>query len=281
MPDAAEHLERAAAATTDRRRRAELALHRGHALYFRGRHRDAAAAYEDGLAALAGRPGGGDAMEIHDALQTGFVATGALLPELQDRSAERSAQLLARARRGPQTHGRRQVLAQGAMHSALAGEPAEATLELAESAWDGGRLLERETADGPAWSLVALSICWSGELERCHELFNAVVADARWRTPTHGFATASYIRGAVALTQGRVSEACADLELALDARRSGWGQFARAAAGFYCLCLLEAGQRRLAGDVLAAGGSARRAARPRGRRPLAGTRGAAPGRGPT
>ncbi len=255
LPDAAEHLERAAGATTDPRRRAELALYRGHALYVRGRHQEAAAAYEDGLAELAGRSAGAEAMEIHDALQTGFVATGALLPELQDRSAERSAQLLARARPGPQTHGRRQILAQAALHSALAGEPAEATLELAEGAWDGGRLLERETADGPAWSLVALSICWSGELERCHELLNAVVADARWRTPSHGFATASYIRGAVALTQGRVSEACADLELALDARRSGWGQFARAAAGFHCLCLLEAGQRRLAADVLAAGGA--------------------------
>jgi DNA-binding CsgD family transcriptional regulator len=254
LPGAVLHLERAAAGTRDPHRRAELALRRGHALYLQGHHREAAAAYDDGVRELGRRLAGTEVIELHDTLQTGFVAASALLPELYDRGVARSARSLARARGGPRTHGQRQLLAQAGLHSALAGEPATATLEFAEDAWDDGRLLERESPDGPAWSLVVCAVCWCGALERGHELLNEVDADARWRASPHGLATASFIRGTVGLVQGRVSEACADLELARDARRHGWGQFARSADAFHCLCLLEAGQRQRAGEVLVAAG---------------------------
>ena len=255
LPGAALHLERAAAGTRDPRLRAELALRRGHALSVQGHHREAAAAYDIGVSELGGRLTEADVIELHDTLQTGFVASSALLPEQFDRSAERSAQLLARARLDPRPRGRGQVLAHAALHSALAGEPAAATLGFAEDAWDQGRLLGRESTDGQAWSHVVSSCCWAGALERSHELLGEVGADARWRASPHVFATANFIRGSVGLTQGRVSEACADLELARDARRHGWGQFARSADAFHCLALLEAGQPRLAGEVLVADGA--------------------------
>jgi DNA-binding CsgD family transcriptional regulator len=56
------------------------------------------------------------------------------------------------------------------------------------------------------------------------------------------FATASYVRGLPLLWQGRVTDAMADLELALDARRYGWHQFARSGAAHYALCLVERGE---------------------------------------
>ncbi|MGH2881774.1 MAG: helix-turn-helix transcriptional regulator, partial [Solirubrobacteraceae bacterium] len=47
------------------------------------------------------------------------------------------------------------------------------------------------------------------------------------------------IRGLPLLWQGRVTDALVDLELARDARRYGWQEFARSAAAHYALCLIE------------------------------------------
>jgi DNA-binding CsgD family transcriptional regulator len=52
------------------------------------------------------------------------------------------------------------------------------------------------------------------------------------------------------LWQGRVTDALADLELARDARRYGWREFARSAAAHYALCLIECGQLDRAQAVL-------------------------------
>ena len=249
-PRAAIHLEQAITTCPDPRRRAELALHRGHALYAQGCHREAAAAYAAGLGDLPDEPSTPADYELHDELQTGFVATGSLLPELHERSAERSAELLARANRGPRTRALRQLLAQAAVHAAFAAEPAETTLGLAERAWDDGELIAQDGADGPAWSLVTAAVSWSGALERCAEILSEVLEDARRRASPHAFASASYIRGSIALFQGQVSAACADLEIARDARRYGWGQFARAADAFHSLALLHAGDPVRALEVL-------------------------------
>ncbi len=249
-PRAAIHLEQAIRACSDPRRRAELALHRGHALHAHGRHRDAAAAYVAGLGDLPDEPSTAPGDELHDALQTGFVATGSLLPELHQRSAERSAELLARVSLGPRTRAQRQVLAQAAVHAAFAAKRAETTLDLVERAWDDGQLIARDGADGAAWSLVAAAAAWSGALERSREILDEVIEDASRRASPHGFASASYLRGSVELFQGQVSAACADLELARGARRYGWGQFARGADAFQCLSLLHAGDPVQALEVL-------------------------------
>ncbi len=245
-PRASGHLEQAIAACGDARRRAELALQRGHALYAQGLHRDATAAYVAGLGELPEDLTEPADHELHDALQTGFVATGSLLPEMHWRSAERCAELLARAQRGPRTRAQRQLLAQAAVLATFRGEPAATTVAMAENAWDGGELIVQDGADGAAWSLVTAALSWSGELERSLEILDDVVADANRRASPHALATASYIRGCMELFQGHITAAHASLEQARDARRYGWGQFARAADAFQSLGLL------LAGDPVAA-----------------------------
>jgi DNA-binding NarL/FixJ family response regulator len=52
------------------------------------------------------------------------------------------------------------------------------------------------------------------------------------------------------LWQGNVDGALADLELARDARRYGWEQYARSAAAQYCLCMIEKGQLDIADAVM-------------------------------
>jgi DNA-binding CsgD family transcriptional regulator len=250
LPAAAEHLAAAARATTDPRRRAELARRRGQALHAQGRHQAAAAAYEEGLAQLPKKPQDPEEHELHDALQTGFVATASLVPSLQEKSVERSSRLLAGALKGPQTRGQRQLLAQAALHASFAGLGSGEVIRLAERAWDGGRLLEQEGVNGVGWSLLASALCLAGDLERAIEISDAALEEARRVSSPQAFATASYMRGLPKLWQGQVSQALSDLESALDARRFGWRQFARAAAGHYAMCLLETGDLDRADEVL-------------------------------
>jgi DNA-binding CsgD family transcriptional regulator len=242
LPEAADHFAAAASALADPRRRAELALQQGHALYAQGRHEQAAQAYEAGLAELGPEPSEPQAVDLQDELQTGFVATASIVSALHARAAERSRQLLARAADGPRTHGQRLLLAQAAVHASFAGSAASEVTQLAERAWDGGLLLERDTADGIAWTLVIAAFGLSGELERSIEVADTTLADARRRASPLAFATASNARALPRLWQGAVTDALMDLELARDARRYGWRQSTRTAAANYCLCLIEIGQ---------------------------------------
>jgi DNA-binding CsgD family transcriptional regulator len=250
LPAAVDHLTAAAQASPDPRRRAELALRRGHALHAQGQHKAAAQAYEDGLAELGPASDDREARELHDALQTGFVATASLVPALQETSVERSSQLLAHALKGPRTRGQRQLLAQAALHATFAGLGAGEVIELAEQAWDGGRLLEQDGVDGVGWSLLTTALCLAGDLEQAVEVADAALEEARRVSSPQAFATASYARGLPELWQGRVSQALADLESALDARRFGWRQFARAAAAHYALCLVQTGELEKADETL-------------------------------
>ncbi len=250
LPVAAEHLAAAASASTDPRRRAELARRRGQTLHAQGLHEAAAAAYEEGVAELSNDPDDAGERELYDALQTGFVATASLVPSLQDQSMQRSSRLLARARKGPRTHGQRQLLAQAALHAAFAGLAADEVTHLAERAWDGGRLFEQEGAGGVGWSLLTNALCLAGDLERAIEIADVALEEARRVSSPQAFATASYARGLPALWQGRVSQAMGDLESALDARRFGWRQFARAAAAHYALCLVETAELERADELL-------------------------------
>ncbi len=253
MPGAADHLAAAAAGASDPRRRAELALQQGHALYGLGQHQRASRAYEAGLAALGGEPSGPDAsemVELHDELQTGLVATTWLLGQANVGAVPPADQMIERGRSGPRTHGRRLLLARAALQASFDGEPAQAVIELAEQAWDDGRLLERDTADGIGWTLVAAALLQSGALERGIVLIDVVLEDAQRRGSPLAFATASHTRSMPRLWQGAVTDALVDLELARDARRYGWRRFIRSAAANYTLCLIEIGELDSAEQVL-------------------------------
>ncbi len=249
LPEAIEHLAAAADLVTDPERQAELALLRGRALHSQGRHDEAAGAFDAGLRELA-KSGDPIDQELHDELQSGFLATGWLVPWLQSESIERSAGQRRRALAGPRTHGQRLLLAQAAVHAAFDGEPAAAVIELAERAWEDGRLLEHETSEGVGWNLVSTALSLAGELEQATAVADSALEDARRRGSPLAFASASFVRGIPHLWRGQVTNALADLELARNARRFGWRQFTRFAAAHYCLCLIETGELERAEAVL-------------------------------
>jgi DNA-binding CsgD family transcriptional regulator len=156
--------------------------------------------------------------------------------------------------KGPRTQGQRLMLAQAALHATTTGESAHNAVELTERAWDGGRMLVEANPQWIGWRLVAASFLLNGELESALEVADAALEDARRRAWPLAFATASYVRGLPLLWQGKVTDALADLELARDARRYGWHEFARSAAAHYALCLIERGQLDQAQTVLAEDG---------------------------
>jgi DNA-binding CsgD family transcriptional regulator/tetratricopeptide (TPR) repeat protein len=236
---AAEHLTHAAAATTDPRRHVELMLQLGRALDAQARHEEAARAYDSALSELPAAPTDPETLELRDQLEASFIATASIVPDLQPLALERSTRIIEHTVKGPQTQGQRLLLAQAALHATTVGESAHNAVELAERAWDGGRILAEANPQWIGWRLVAAAFLLNGELESALVVADAALADARRRAVPLAFATASYVRGLPLLWQGRVTDAMGDLELALDARRYGWHQFARSGAAHYALCLIE------------------------------------------
>ncbi len=247
---AADHLAQAVAAISEPRRRAELTLNLGRALDGQARHEEAARAYARALSELPAAPADPEELELRDQLEASFISTASIVPELQPLALERSTRIIEHTVKGPRTQGQRLLLAQAALHAITAGESAHNAIELAERAWDGGRILTEAGQHWLGWRLVAAAFLLGGELESALLVTDEALADARRRALPLAFATASYVRGLPQLWQGCVIDAMADLELARDARRYGWHQFARSAAAHYALCLIERGELEQAQSVL-------------------------------
>ena len=199
---------------------------------------------------LPAAPEDADELELRDQLEASYISTASIVPDLQPLALERSARVVENAVKGPRTQGQRLLLAHAALHATTMGESAHNAIELTERAWDGGRMLAEANPQWIGWRLVAASFLLNGELESALEVAEAALEESRRRAWPLAFATASYVRGLPLLWQGRVTDALADLELARDARRYGWQQFARSAAAHYALCLIERGELDQAQDVL-------------------------------
>ncbi len=249
-PAAADHLEQAAAASADPRRRAELGLQLGRALDALARHEEAAGAYDAALHELPAAPKDPDELELRDELESSFISTASIVPDLQPLALERATRVVEHAVKGPRTQGQRLLLAHAALHATTTGESAHNAIELTERAWDGGRMLSDANPQWIGWRLVTAAFLLNGELESSLEVSQAALEEARRHAWPLAFATASYVRGLPLLWQGQVTDALADLELARDARRYAWQQFARSAAAHYALCLIERGELDQAQAVL-------------------------------
>src|SRR5581483_9976312 len=157
-------------------------------------------------------------LEFCDQLEASFISTASIVSDLQPMALERSTRIIEYTPKGPRTHGQRLLLAQAALHATTAGESAHNAVELAERAWDGGRMVADGNPHWLGWRLVAAAFLLNGELESALAVADAALADARRRSLPLAFATASYVRGLPQLWQGCVTGAMADLELARDAR---------------------------------------------------------------
>jgi DNA-binding CsgD family transcriptional regulator len=256
LPSAIARLEEALAVAADDRDRAQTLLVLGRTLAAVGRHAEALLAFDEAA-------GSADA-ELHVATQARAEA-GAL--GVLD--ADRRAVLLGAARdpvvaraAGATSPAQRMLLATQCLHDALRGVPRDEVLALATIALAGDAPLGDQGAGGAVLFAVSVALYSSDELAWNDRLLTAAMTHARSQGTMMAFTTASLCRGASRWAQGRLTEALADAEQAIDAERSGWRQFLPAAYGVVVGLLVDRGELDAAAataarhDPSADGGSA-------------------------
>jgi DNA-binding CsgD family transcriptional regulator/tetratricopeptide (TPR) repeat protein len=224
---------------------AELALAQGRALYARACYRQAAEVLEAALAEL----------EIDDEslaaeLEAAYVSAASLVPSLAGAVSTRRELILGRLT-DPPAPAQRSAVAQLAAMASLLGDPRSSVRELAELAWGGGALLEEETVEGLNWPILTAALLFTDDLERVIEICEVALADARDRGSALGFATVSYCRAWPLYEQGRVLDAAADVEGALEARADDSITGVRTAYGALACCHLQRGELEQAETALA------------------------------
>ena len=237
LPAAVEHLEEAVAAAAGDRERAPALLELGRALATAGRHGEALARFDavDGCA--------GSDPAIRAAAQAEAGTLGVFDPGR--RAALLRAAGLPAAVAAPAGAGHPALAAMRSAHRALAGAPREEILAPARAA-DGG--------DDPSTSTSAL-IATSLALQACDELAwseresTAALDRARAAGSTVAFASASLARAGARWGQGRLAEALADAEQALDAQRHRWRHLLPAAYGTVVGLLVDRGELAAASVV--------------------------------
>jgi DNA-binding CsgD family transcriptional regulator len=244
-PRAVERFESALAGLRDPDRRAEVRLALGRTLHARGTHTEAAAAFERGLDEA-------DDATTETALrmEAGYVAAAREELALRPLVSGRLQRILTRAN-AASSPGERVLLAHVAYERALCGEPAVEVAEQALRALDGGALLAAETADESAPHLAATALAWAGELERATEAATAAIGDARSRGSVIAHATGCHVRALANFLAGRVGDAMADAQAALDSLPRGDEPAAPVSRALLAQILLERCEPIAARDVLA------------------------------
>ena len=233
LPQAGARIEAAIGATDDPARRRQLSLARAKALYSDGRYRDAAETL-----AVSMQETNGDDPALTDELEAAYTAAASLVPELAEDALRRGERMLLRAAERP-TGPQRAALAHVAMQAALRGQDRASVTSLAELAWGEGALLDDDSADGLSWPLLTGALVFVDELERDLEICDEALAAARRLDSPAAYASASYCRAWPLYEQGRILDAAADAQAALDARPAGCRTYVRTAYGALACCHIQ------------------------------------------
>jgi DNA-binding NarL/FixJ family response regulator len=140
------------------------------------------------------------------------------------------------------THTDRMLFALAASDLALRGESRAVARDLALRSLGDGALLEEETPEGIGFYVASGVLSWADAYEENLAALGAAVEEARRRGSVLGFAAASYCRGLVHYRQGRLRQASAEFQAALDLRARGWTDFAETGLAGAALTLVGLGQ---------------------------------------
>ncbi len=234
LDDAITLWERAVDLTDEESVRDQLRGEIGDALVQAGRHHDALEAF----GSLLENADTGPARQrlVVRMVMAGLIS-GASITHLRDQVTD----VLAHDR-GADSPEDRLSLAAGAVLQVFEGRPAAEVHELVARAISGGRLLEEETADGAAIYLATGVLGWLSAYAEADVLLTGAVEDARSRGSALGLANASACRGTIRMRMGMVTEAVADLEIAMEQRTTGWNTFLGQAAAALVECRVARGE---------------------------------------
>ncbi|HEV7176293.1 MAG TPA: LuxR C-terminal-related transcriptional regulator, partial [Solirubrobacteraceae bacterium] len=171
-------------------------------------------------------------------LEAVYTAAASLVPELAEDALRRGERLFLRAAQAP-TGAQRAALAHVAMQAALRGQDRASVTSLAELAWGDGALLDDDSADGLSWPLLTGALLFVDELERDLEICDKALATAQRLDSPAAYASASYCRAWPLYEQGRILDAAADAQGALDARPAGSRAYVRTAYGALACCHIQ------------------------------------------
>lgn len=233
---AGEHLSEALSLASDPTERARTLRSLGRVLYSQGHHRRAAAAFEQARGEIDD-PASPLARDL-DALWAG---ASILLPELAE-AAQARLHNLASDPGGADQRGAASILAVLAVQAALTGEPAERARQLAMQAMDAGAGPRGGLLDeGLMVSALSLALVTIDDLDLAEHVAAVAIEDARSRGSVTAFASASYLRAWPLYLQGRLVEAIADVEGALDTRRFGVAMHAASGCAVLARARMERG----------------------------------------
>jgi ATP/maltotriose-dependent transcriptional regulator MalT len=245
-PQAALRLRDAADHLADALEDPSAALTTGRTLFALGRAEEALVVFARGLASADSAD-----PDIAGALRAAH-ATALWLTKLPSGTERR----LAPPPTALHTVGDRTFLAIHAIEAAIRNKPRAQVEALAERALQGGFLLEEETADGLPYYLATGALVYSERLERAEGALTGAVEDARRRGSVFGLATASHVRAAVILKQGRLVDAALEAGRALAVAPHGWRFGLGGARVVLATTLLERGDLAAARQHLDAAESA-------------------------
>ena len=227
-PVSLQHFERALDRLADATERADALYALGQALYRFGRYDEAAAAFHRGA-------------ELFDAAeqQVRLRFVGAAWAAASHRAPTQGGPEGVFDGDGP---GTRAVLAVQALQQSLTTPPAGRAAALAIRAFANGTLLAEQSSQGPGVNLAVLALLQCGRVIEAQEAADAVVCDARGRGAQHAYAEASLIRALVFYARGRVNEAAADAQAALDGLGQGDNPHMRSALATLVNCMIGRGE---------------------------------------
>lgn len=248
LPAAAAAFEAAVELAADDRARAGLRLELGRLLTALGQLPEARAALDRGMT---------DAETVDDRnlqidLRAAWVSAAIFDPAV-GMAAYDHVQPLVSTDAAPRTLGERRLLGQLAGAGCFTYVDRAQVIAWGLRAWGEGALLALANAEDPAISALTGALSFADAFPENDAVCDALLAEARRSGSALGFATASFLRGGSMAMQGRLPEAIADLEAAVDARAIGWRQYLPRAIGLLALSLFEAGDSVRCDEVLALG----------------------------
>lgn len=231
--NATRHLEEALALMDDPRRRAQTILRLGWTLQKAGRIAEAADVFARGLAEQS------DASDdLATLLEVGYLGAAWLDTTRASEIHRRRAELLAR-RRSLSKEAERGLLAQATVAEVFSATSHEQVIARATELLDGGALIDDESSDSPNLWVAVGNLTWADALDLAEEAIEWALEDALRRGAFLSAAMGYCMRAWPRYYRGRVAEAAADAQIALDAASGGWGMLEPIARHWLGLSLIE------------------------------------------
>ena len=228
-----QRLEQALALMDDPHQRAETMLQLGWMFQKTGRLAQAAETFSRGLAETKGATD-----DLATLLEVGWLGAAWLDSTRAQEVIDRRRALLNR-RGAIGKDAERALLAQEIVFELFSADSHERVIERATQLLDGGTLIDEEGSDSlNVWTAIG-SLSWADALDAAEEAVEWALADAARKGAYFNAAMAYCMRAWPRYWRGRLADAAADAQVALDASRGGWNMILPVAALWLGLAHIE------------------------------------------